>query len=64
MLNKHDAINILVGFLPKGLPPSLCVDYVPLLQPDQADHLRLENHIINIMYNVHRHNLAVPFLHH
>ena len=52
MLNKRNFINILVGLLAKGLPPSLCVDYVPLLQPDQADHLRLDNHIINIMYNV------------
>ena len=55
MLNKRNFINILVGLLAKGLPPSLCVDNVPLLQPDQADHLRLDNHIINIMYNVQRH---------
>lgn len=64
MLNKRNFINILVGLLAKGLPPSLCVDYVPLLQPDQADHLRLDNHIINIMYNVRRHNLAAPSLLH
>ena len=64
MLNKRNFINILVGLLAKGLPPSLCVDNVPLLQPDQADHLRLDNHIINIMYNVQRHNIAAPSLHH